>query len=96
MKLGFICANVSGHLNPMTARACALQARNHEVVFLYSSSACGLPSVPGPEDDHVKKLVRDVSGLQGDDILNRALRGLLARDRLKTAQLYGPGKEGKT
>jgi zeaxanthin glucosyltransferase len=79
MKLGFICPNVSGHLNPMTALGRALQARNHEVVFLYSASACGLPSVPGPEDDHVKELARDVSGLQGDDILNRALRVLLAQ-----------------
>jgi UDP:flavonoid glycosyltransferase YjiC (YdhE family) len=39
MKLGFICLNLPGHLNPMTALARHLQARNHEVVFLYSSSA---------------------------------------------------------
>jgi zeaxanthin glucosyltransferase len=79
MKLGFICANVSGHLNPMTALARALQARNHEVVFLYSSSACGLPSVPGPAEDHFKEMVRDVSTLQGDEVVNRALRAGLAR-----------------
>jgi zeaxanthin glucosyltransferase len=79
MKLGFICPNVPGHLNPMTALASALQARNHEVVFLYSSSARGLPSVPGPEDDHIKEMVRDVSGLQGDDVVNRALRVILGQ-----------------
>jgi hypothetical protein len=79
MKLGFICPNVSGHLNPMTALACALQARNHEVVFLYSSSAGGLPAVPGPEDDHIKEMVRDVSALQGYDVLNRAVRVVLAQ-----------------
>ena len=79
MKLGFICPNVSGHLNPMTALARALQARNHEVVFLYSSSAGGLPAVPGPEDDHIKEMVRDVSALQGDDVLNRAVRVVLAQ-----------------
>jgi UDP:flavonoid glycosyltransferase YjiC (YdhE family) len=39
MKIGFICPTVPGHLNPMTALARHLQARNHEVVFLYSSSA---------------------------------------------------------
>jgi UDP:flavonoid glycosyltransferase YjiC (YdhE family) len=39
MKLGFICLNLPGHLNPMTALARQLQGRNHEVVFLYSSSA---------------------------------------------------------
>jgi Glycosyl transferases, related to UDP-glucuronosyltransferase len=35
MKLGFICPNVPGHLNPMTALGRQLQARNHDVVFLY-------------------------------------------------------------
>jgi len=43
MKLGFICPNVLGHLNPMTALARQLQARCHDVVLLYSSSASGLP-----------------------------------------------------
>ena len=33
MKLGFICLNLPGHLNPMTALARELQARNHDVVF---------------------------------------------------------------
>ena len=79
MKLGFICPNVSGHLNPMTALARALQARNHEVVFLYSSSARGLPSVPGPEDDRIEEMVRDVSTLQGDDVLKSAVRRVLAQ-----------------
>jgi hypothetical protein len=39
MKIGFICPNIPGHLNPMTALARHLQERNHEVVFLYSPSA---------------------------------------------------------
>jgi hypothetical protein len=51
MKIGFICPNIPGHLNPMTALARHLQARNHEVVFLYSPSANGLPCVPGQKDD---------------------------------------------
>jgi hypothetical protein len=37
MKLGFICPNVPGYLKPMTALARELQARKHDVVFLYSS-----------------------------------------------------------
>ena len=53
MKLGFICLNLPGHINPMTALARQLQARNHEGVFLYSSGAAGLPSVRGPETDHI-------------------------------------------
>jgi hypothetical protein len=39
MKFGFICPQVPGHLNPMTALARHLQMRGHEVVFLYSSGA---------------------------------------------------------
>jgi UDP-N-acetylglucosamine:LPS N-acetylglucosamine transferase len=61
MKLGSICPNTSGHLNPMTALARELQARNHDVVFLYSSSANGLPSVPGPTKDRIQEMVREVS-----------------------------------
>jgi UDP:flavonoid glycosyltransferase YjiC (YdhE family) len=45
MKLGFLCPDIPGHLNPMTALARHLQARNHEVVFLYSKTAAGLPFV---------------------------------------------------
>jgi zeaxanthin glucosyltransferase len=46
MKIGFICIYGPGHLNPMTALARQLQARNHDVVFLYSPDAPGLPCVP--------------------------------------------------
>jgi hypothetical protein len=69
MKLGFICLNLPGHLNPMTALARQLQGRNHEVVFLYSSSANGLPCVPGDDRDPVNENRPEVSKLQGDDAL---------------------------
>jgi UDP:flavonoid glycosyltransferase YjiC (YdhE family) len=39
MKLGFVCLNLPGHLDPMTALARQLQARNHDVVFCYSPGA---------------------------------------------------------
>jgi hypothetical protein len=51
MKIGYICPNIPDHINPMTALARHLQERNHEVVFLYSPSANGLPCVPGDKDD---------------------------------------------
>jgi UDP:flavonoid glycosyltransferase YjiC (YdhE family) len=51
MKIGFICPNLPGHTNPMTALARRLQARNYEVLFLYSSAANGLPCIPGPTAD---------------------------------------------
>jgi MGT family glycosyltransferase len=70
MKLGFICLNVPGHLNPMTTLARHLQYRNHEVVFLYSSGAAGLPFVPGPEKDHFNENRPAVSKMQ---ILNGRL-----------------------
>ena len=69
MKLGFICLNVPGHLNPMTALARQLQARGHEVVFLYSSGAAGLPFVPGPEKESFSESRPEISKKQGDDAL---------------------------
>ncbi len=72
MKLGFICPNVPGHLNPLTALARQLQARNHDVVFLYSSGAAGLPFVPGPEKDQINENIPEVSKMQGDDALEFA------------------------
>ena len=79
MKLGFICPNVPGHLNPMTALAGQLQARNHDVVFLYSPGAAGLPFVPGPEKDHVNENIPEVSKMQGDDAVEFSLRILAAQ-----------------
>src|ERR1700739_3357728 len=78
MKLGFICLNLPGHLNPMTALARQLQGRNHEVVFLYSSSANGLPCLPGDDRDPINENRPEVSKLQGDDALGFAV-GLLVK-----------------
>src|ERR1700742_5205358 len=73
MKLGFISINLPGHLNPMTALARQLQGRNHEVVFLYSSSANGLPCLLGDDRDPVGENRSEVSKLQGDGALGFAL-----------------------
>ncbi|HYZ72944.1 MAG TPA: glycosyltransferase [Chthoniobacterales bacterium] len=70
MKIGFICPNVPGHMNPMTALAHHLQARNHEVVFLYSPNANGLPCVPGNDkSDEVNATRPEVSKLSGWEAL---------------------------
>jgi zeaxanthin glucosyltransferase len=69
MKIGFICPNVPGHLNPMTALARYLKARNHEVVFLYSSSANALPCVPGDKDDDINANRSELSKLEGEGAL---------------------------
>jgi zeaxanthin glucosyltransferase len=69
MKIGFICPNIPGHLNPMTALARYLQARNHEVVFLYSPSANGLPSVPGDKHDDMNANRPEMSRLEGESAL---------------------------
>ena len=79
MKLGFICLNLPGHLNPMTALARQLQDRGHEVVFLYSSGAAGLPFVPGPEKDHINENRPEVSKMQGEDALQFSVRMVLAQ-----------------
>ena len=79
MKIGFICINGPGHLNPMTALARQLQARNHDVVFLYSSEAAGLSFVPGNEKDRYNESRREVSKMQGEDALQFSVRVLLGR-----------------
>ncbi len=79
MKLGFICINGPGHLNPMTALARQLQARNHDVVFLYSSDAAGLPCVPGDENDRYHESRPEVSKMQGEDAVQFSIRVLLAQ-----------------
>ena len=77
MKLGFLCPNIPGHLNPMTALARHLQARNHEVVFLYSTTAAGLPFVPAPEKDHFNESMPEMSKLKGGDASSLAMRTLM-------------------
>ena len=79
MKFGFICPNVPGHLNPMTALARRLQARNHEIVFLYSSGAAGLPVFPGGEKDQISENLPAISKMQGEDALQFSMPLLLGR-----------------
>jgi len=79
MKIGFICPNLPGHLNPMTALARHLQARNHEVVFLYSTEANGLPFVPGPEKDHINENRTEQSKRHGEDALRSGVGQVLAQ-----------------
>jgi zeaxanthin glucosyltransferase len=74
MKLGFICPNVPGHLNPMTALARRLQARHHDVVFLYSSEVAGLPVVPSYEKDQFNENRPEISKMQGEDALQQIRR----------------------
>jgi zeaxanthin glucosyltransferase len=79
MKLGFICPPLEGHLNSMTTLARQLHARNHEVVFLYSSGAAGLPFVPSPEKDHINEARGKVSKKEGQDALQFSLRAILTQ-----------------
>jgi zeaxanthin glucosyltransferase len=79
MKLGFICLGLPGHLNPMTTLARQLQARNHEVVFLYSSDAAGLPFVLGPEKDHINEKLPEMSKKEGQDALQFSIRAVLTQ-----------------
>ena len=79
MKLGFICPNLPGHLNPLTTLARHLQARNHEVVFLYSTGAAGLPSIPGPENDPLRENLPEVSKLHGVEAVKFSLRVLMTQ-----------------
>jgi zeaxanthin glucosyltransferase len=79
MKLGFICLDLPGHLNPMSSLALQLQARNHEVVFLYSSGAAGLPFVPSPGKDHINEKLPEISKKEGQDALQISFRAVLTQ-----------------
>jgi zeaxanthin glucosyltransferase len=79
MKLGFICLNLPGHLNPMTALARRLQDRNHDVILLYSSGAAGLPFVSGPEKDQIDESRPDLSKMQGEDAVKFAVGLVMAQ-----------------
>jgi hypothetical protein len=85
MKIGFICPNLPGHLNPLSALARHLQARNHEVVFLYSSGAVGLPFIPGPEKDQFRENLPEVSKLHGDDAVKFSLLCRIGSDPIGRA-----------
>ena len=79
MKLGFICPNVPGHINPMTTLARQLQARGHDVVFLYSAEAAGLPCLPVDEKDQVHEKLPEVSKMQGDEAVQMGANALTAQ-----------------
>ena len=63
----------------MSSLALQLQARNHEVVFLYSSGAAGLPFVCGPEKDHINENLPEMSKKQGEDALQLSFRSVLTQ-----------------
>src|ERR1700756_5289200 len=69
MKFGFVCLQVPGHLNPLTALARHLQMRGHDVVFLYSSGAAGLPFIPDEEERILSENRAEMSKKQGDEAL---------------------------
>ena len=79
MKFGFICPNVPGHLNPITTLARHLHMRNHDVVFLYSSGAAGLPFVPANEKDVISEHIAEFSKKQGEDALRLGIRVLVSQ-----------------
>ena len=79
MKLGFICPQVPGHLNPITALARHLQMRNHDVVLLYSSGAAGLPFLPGEEEDTLTERRAELSKKQGDEALKFSMGFIMSQ-----------------
>ena len=58
MRIGFVSLPVVGHLNPMTAFACSLQSRGHDIAFIGVpdvepfARAAGLKFVPYCEDEY--------------------------------------------
>jgi zeaxanthin glucosyltransferase len=85
MKIGFICLNLPGHIDPMTALARQLQSRGHEVVFLYQSRANGLPCIPADESDEVSATRPAISKLAGWEAME-FLCGIVAKGTEKILQ----------
>jgi zeaxanthin glucosyltransferase len=77
MKLGFICPNTPGHINPMTALARHLQIRNHDVVFLYSSAAAGLPCIPDDAKDEFNENRAEISKKSGESGTQQGMVALM-------------------
>jgi zeaxanthin glucosyltransferase len=80
MKFGFICPQVPGHLNAMTALARHVQMRGHDVVFLYSSGAAGLPFIPGEEEERIISERRaEISKKQGEEALKFSMGFIMSQ-----------------
>jgi len=99
MKIGCICPNLPGHINPMTGLARHLQERGHEVVFLYSSSASGLPCIPGDKHDDMNANRPEISQLEGNEAL--ALYCSIAAERNRgdfqiVTETIGQDRRGST
>jgi zeaxanthin glucosyltransferase len=87
MRIGFLSLPVPGHLNPMTALACKLQSRGHDVVFISLADvapfveAAGLPFVPCSEAAYpagsLGNLVRRLSELSGEDALHFTVNSMM-------------------
>ena len=63
----------------MTALARHVAMHNHEVVFLYSSGAGGLPFLPYDEVDPINEGRAEVSQKQGEDALQFGMRLLMVQ-----------------
>jgi hypothetical protein len=61
----------------MTSLAHHLQARNHEVVCLYSATANGLPSISSPKTNQFNDSISELARLEGEDAAILAMRALM-------------------
>jgi zeaxanthin glucosyltransferase len=95
MRIAFLALSAPGHLNPTTALARQLQARNHEVVIISLPDAepyvhaAGLAFLPYCEEaffaaGSAKEIRRELSVLQGEDWLRLMIE---AQGRMMDAAL---------
>lgn len=92
MKFGFVCPQVPGHLNPLTALARHLQMRGHDVVFLYSSGAAGLPFIPGEEERILSENRAEMSKRQGDEALKFSMGLIMSQSESMIKSLPAPAR----
>jgi hypothetical protein len=64
----------------MTALARHMQMRGHDVVFLYSSGAAGLPFIPGEEKERIiSERTAEISKKQGNEALKLSTSLLMSQ-----------------
>jgi zeaxanthin glucosyltransferase len=88
MKLGFLSAPVSGHMNPMMALGRRMQSRGHEVIFFNIPDMearireAGLRFVAYGEETHkvgsTAKELAELAGLHGLDVMRYTIPKLVA------------------
>jgi hypothetical protein len=92
MKFGFVCPQVPGHLNPLTALARHLQMRGHDVgvsLFIRCSWSTFYSRGRGA---HIKRDRAEMSKKQGDEALKFSMGLIMSQSESMIKSLPAPAR----